>query len=594
MKPETLSQLFDVNVTQYNKPDLLNYRGQDGAFYKISSNEFKDSVINFALGLKNFGIKPESKIILISENRPEWHIVDFACHLLNAVVVPIYPTLIAEQIEYIIQNSDSELVVLSDLVQANKIDTIRKNLKKVKNIVAMDQEAAKDEVVLFEQVLKSGREQDDTEFYDKAIQLAKPDVIATIIYTSGTTGVPKGVMLSHKNVVSNVLACDKVLDLNASDRGLSFLPLSHVFERMVDYLYFYKGLSIIYSGIENVAHDVEKTKPTIMASVPRFYEKVKSKITSTVEEKGGINEVLFNWALNVGRRKSEHSMAGEAEEFLLKIYYKMADKLVLSKIRDRLGGNIKYFIAGGAPLSKEVAHFFLAAGLKILEGYGLTETSPVISFNPPNRPIPGTVGQVLPGNEVKIAEDGEILTRGPNVMMGYYKMPAETDEVMSEGWFHTGDIGRLDNQDYLHITDRKKQLIVTSGGKNVAPQAIEKEIENSKYIEQVLLIGEKRNFISALIVPDFDALKKVVIDHNISKVKNEELIENPVIIDLIQDEIEKHQNKFSNYEKIRKFHLLFESFTIENGYLTPTLKIKRQAVQQDYSEAIEEMYAATD
>ncbi|MFQ5751053.1 MAG: AMP-dependent synthetase/ligase, partial [bacterium] len=365
MSLETLSQLFNFNVTQYNKPDLMIYRGHDGSIYKISTNEFKDRVINLALGLKELGVKPETKIILLSENRPEWHITDFACHLLSAVVVPIFPTLVAEQLEYIIQNSDSEFVVISNLVQANKIQPVRTNLKKIKNIIAMEEEAAKDDTIFFKKVLDLGSEQDDTAFFEDSIKLAKPDVIATIIYTSGTTGLPKGVMLSHQNIVSNFLACSKVIEINSSDRGLSFLPLSHAFGRTVDYLYFYKGLSIIYSNINNVAQDLQENKPTIMAAVPRFYEKVKSRIETKVEEEGGLKKRLFNWAVNVGRKKANLSLRGVSGGILLNVLFKIANNLVLSKIRLGTGGNIKYFISGGAPLSIEVAHFFYAIGLKI-------------------------------------------------------------------------------------------------------------------------------------------------------------------------------------------------------------------------------------
>ncbi|MFQ5823316.1 MAG: AMP-dependent synthetase/ligase [bacterium] len=591
---ETLSQLFKFNVTQYNKPDLLIYRGHDGDFYNISSNEFKDRVVFFALGLKELGVKSYTKLILLSENRPEWHIIDFSCHLLNAVVVPIFPTLVAEQIEYIIQNSESELIVISTEAQAAKIHQIRNKIKKVKHIVAIEPEAVKREIINFESVLKNGSEQDDTKFLDEALNEAKPDVIATIIYTSGTTGLPKGVMLSHKNVVSNFLACSEVLEVGTSDRGLSFLPLSHAFERTVDYLYFYRGASIVYSKMEMVAQDLEESKPTIMAAVPRFYEKVKSQIEAKVEEEGGLKKKIFDWALKVGKEKAECSLMGKNGGIFLNIKYCLADQLVFSKIKALTGGNMKYFISGGAPLSPEVAYFFYSVGLIILEGYGLTETSPVITVNPPDKLKLETVGKALPGVEVKIADDGEILTRGPHVMMGYYKMPAETKEVLVEGWFPTGDIGQLDTEGYLSITDRKKQLLVTSVGKKVAPQSIEIEVENSKYIDQVVLIGEGRKFISALIVPNFEVLRNYAKEKHLVAYGNEALINNPAILELIQQEVDEHQMKFSDYEKIRKFRLLPKAFTIENGQLTPTLKVKRRIVEQEYADLIEEMYATYD
>ncbi len=592
MSVQTLSQLFHYNITHFNKPDLLIYRGHDGTFHKISSNEFKDRVVSFALGLKALGIKSENKILLLSENRPEWHIADFASHLLGAVLVPIFPTLIPDQIEFIANNSDSEVIIVSNEIQLAKIQQIRARLKKLKHVIVMNADAIKENVVSFGKVLQSGSEREGDEFLERTVNVARPDEIATLIYTSGTTGTPKGVMLSHRNLVSNFLACTHYFKLEPSDVGLSFLPLSHAFERTVDYFYFYSGVSIIYSSNETVAEDMEEGRPTIMAAVPRFYEKVRARVIAKAEAEGSVKKALFNWSMKVGRQMAEAELGiGEKGE-PSRWQYNLADKLVFSKIKARTGGRMKYFISGGAPLSVEVALFFYSAGLKIMEGYGLTETSPIISVNPPERPKIGTVGKVLPGVEVKIAADGEIIVKGPNVMMGYYKMPAATDEVLEDGWLHTGDVGTLDEDNYLTITDRKKQLMVTSVGKKVAPQAIEKEVENSKYIDQVVLIGEQRNFISALIVPDFEALKVFAEGQGIAVNGNVELINHPAIIDLIQSEVDERQKHFSDYERIRKFRLLPQPFTIEAGQLTPTLKVKRKVVEKEFRELIEEMYAS--
>ena len=593
MSLETLSQLFEFNVTQFNKPDLMQYRGRDGTFYNISSNEFKDMVVYFALGLKELKVKSDTKIVLLSENRPGWHVVDFACHLLSAVLVPIFPTLIATQIEFIIQNSESEVVIVSNQMQAEKILKIHDNIK-VKHIISMEPWTGMEKVTTFESVLKMGREKDEIEFFDTAVKMAQSDDTASIIYTSGTTGTPKGVMLSHKNFLSNFLACSEVIEINSSDTGLSFLPLSHSFERTIDYLYFYRGASIVYSQPELVAQDLLESKPTYMAAVPRFYEKVKSRIEMKIEEEGGHKQKFFNWAITVGRKKAELNFKKQKGGPLLNVQHTIADKLIFSKIRAFTGGNMKYFISGGAPLSGEVAFFFYAVGLKILEGYGLTETSPVITVNPPNKPKLGTVGTLIPGVEVKISEDGEILTKGPNVMKGYYKIPEETKEVIEDGWLHTGDIGYLDDGGYLSITDRKKQLLVTSVGKKVPPQPIEKEVENSKYIEHVVLIGEGRKFISALIVPNFEALQRFAADNNIVAESNEALVKNSAIVDLIQKELDERQKNLSNYEKIRKFILLPRAFTIEAGQLTPTMKVKRRIVEQEFTCQIEEMYASAD
>ena len=591
MNIETLSQLFDYNVSNFNKPDLLVYRGQDDEYYNISSNEFKSSVVNFALGLRELGIKQDTKVVLLSENRPEWHVVDFACHLLGAVVVPIFPTLIPEQIEYIVNNSEAELIVVSNSQQAAKICEIKDQIRKVKNVIAFEENAAKEDILFFEVLLQKGREQNDRDFYDKAVKLAKPEMISSIIYTSGTTGIPKGVMLSHRNFVSNVLDAVDMIEITAQDKCLSFLPLCHAFERMLDYAYFYAGATIVYSAHnDNVALDLEKTGPTIMAAVPRFYEKVKAKIEAKAARAGGLKKKIFEWAIKVGGEKGKYILQDKSGGFILNLKYSLADKLVLAKIQAKTGGNLKYFISGGAPLSAEVARFFFAAGLRILEGYGLTETSPVLAVNPYERPKFGTVGKILRSVEIKIAEDGEILAKGPNIMMGYYRMPAETDEVMIDGWFHTGDIGKIDDENYLSITDRKKQLIVTSVGKKVAPQPIEKEIENARHIEQVLLIGEKRNFISALIVPDFENLIMFAKANKLNTEQPEELIKEQAVIDLIQKEVDGRQKHVSNYEKIRKFTLLPEAFTIESGLLTPTMKIKRKVVMEEFADLIEAMY----
>ena len=591
MNIETLSQLFDYNVSNFNKPDLLVYRGQDDEYYNISSNEFKSSVVNFALGLRELGIKQDTKVVLLSENRPEWHVVDFACHLLGAVVVPIFPTLIPEQIEYIVNNSEAELIVVSNSQQAAKIGEIKDQIKKVKNVIAFEENAAKEDILFFEVLLQKGREQNDRDFYDKAVKLAKPEMISSIIYTSGTTGIPKGVMLSHRNFVSNVLDAVDMIEITAQDKCLSFLPLCHAFERMLDYAYFYAGATIVYSAHnDNVALDLEKTGPTIMAAVPRFYEKVKAKIEAKAARAGGLKKKIFEWAIKVGGEKGKYILQDKSGGFILNLKYSLADKLVLAKIQAKIGGNLKYFISGGAPLSAEVARFFFAAGLRILEGYGLTETSPVLAVNPYQKPKFGTVGKILRSVEIKIAEDGEILAKGPNIMMGYYRMPAETDEVMIDGWFHTGDIGKIDDENYLSITDRKKQLIVTSVGKKVAPQPIEKEIENARHIEQVLLIGEKRNFISALIVPDFENLIMFAKANKLNTEQPEELIKEQAVIDLIQKEVDGRQKHVSNYEKIRKFTLLPEAFTIESGLLTPTMKIKRKVVMEEFADLIEAMY----
>lgn len=592
MAIETLSQLFDYCVTHYDKPSLQIYRDDKNNYAAYSTQTFKQRVIQFALGLRSLGVQKSSKILVLSENCPEWHVVDFACHLLGTTIVPIFPTLVPEQIEYIVNNSESDFVVVSNRFQLAKIEKIRQKIKRVKKIILFKNiDLNRQEIVLFEQILQLGQRDFDPQFYDAAVQMAKPDDLATIIYTSGTTGVPKGVMLSHRNFIADMLGSCEILPISPADKGLSFLPLSHAFERTVDYAYFYKGVSIIYaSKIENVMEDLQRANPTVMASVPRFYEKVKAKVEAKVEETGGLKKRLFDWALSVGRTAGKRRLNDQSLGPALSIKMQVARRLVLSKIKAQLGGSIRYFVSGGAPLSAEVGEFFYAVGLPIVEGYGLTETSPVLSVNPPEKPKFGTVGKVLSCVQVKIADDGEILVKGPNVMLGYYKMPEETKEVMQDGWFHTGDIGYVDEDGYLVITDRKKQLIVTSVGKKVAPQHIEKKLEASKYIDQAVLIGEKRKFISALIVPDFEAIRAYADGKHIDYTSNEDLIQKDEIIALFQQEIDRQQMHLANYQKVKKFTLLAKPFTVEDGQLTPTLKMKRKIILQEHADLIEKMY----
>jgi long-chain acyl-CoA synthetase len=593
MAIKTLSDLFHHTITRFSKPDHLRYRPPGATnFRTYSSQQFRENVLNAALGLAELGVKEDTKIILLSENRPEWHFVDFACHLLGGTLVPIFPTLIPDQIRYIVNNSDSEIVVVSNQNQADKIREIRGDLEKVRHVISMEADAAGDDFMTFEQLLDKGRAKGNAdEFLQEALPKAQEEHVATIIYTSGTTGTPKGVMLTHRNIVSDMLGSLEVLKVSESDLSLSFLPLSHSFERLVDYAYFYVGASIVYAEIEQVAQDLMDAKPTVMAAVPRFYEKIKARVEQAAEEGGGLKKKIFDWAVEVGKQAAQKQLAGGQVTGGLKVRYGLADKLVFSKLRERTGGRIRFFISGGAPLSADVALFFYAAGLKIIEGYGLTETSPVLTVNPLDRPKLGTVGRPIPGAEIKIAEDGEIIARGPMIMKGYYKMPEATAEVIEDGWFHTGDIGEFDEDGYLKITDRKKQILVTSTGKNVAPQPIEKAVESSRYIDQVIVLGDGRKFVSALVVPDFEALEKWAHDNNVSFASHEDLIGKEEVNDLIWQEIQAHQKQFSDYEKIRKFSLLPEPFSIEAGQLTPTMKIKRSVVEKQYGDLIEKMYA---
>jgi len=592
MQPETLSQLFVHNVTTFSKSNLLSYTTDEAVRVQISSDEFRNTVVKLACGLKQLGVQQQSKVIVLAENCPQWHMVDFACHLLGAIVVPIFPTLVPKQILYVLENSESEFIVVSNAAQLEKIVQIQQAAPGIKWIISMQpvqQEGAK--LTTLDRVVRDGAEKLPPDFLAAAVKLAKPDDIATIIYTSGTTGVPKGVMLSHKNFIANMRASGDILPVSPADQGLSFLPLSHAFERTIDYVYFNKGVSIHYtSNIENVVNDIQSVRPTIMGSVPRFYEKIKSRILAAAEEGGAVKKMLFSWALSVGLDYRRQRLGPGKVALLTTLKHHLASKLVLTKIQAKLGGRINFFISGGAPLSAEVAQFFFAAGLPIVEGYGLTETSPILTVNPLDKPKFGTVGRPLSNVEIKIAEDGEIMAKGPNIMLGYYKMPEETREVLVDGWFYTGDIGVIDDDGYLKITDRKKELIVTSVGKKIAPAPIEKTVQNSSYIETVVLVGEKRRYITALIVPDFHNLRVFAEESHISAETTQDLIAHPKVLALIKEEVDRQQNGLAHYQQIQKFSLLEKPFSIEAGQLTPTLKVKRKVVVEEFAELVNRMY----
>ncbi|RMG38607.1 MAG: long-chain fatty acid--CoA ligase, partial [Methanobacteriota archaeon] len=453
-----------------------------------------------------------------------------------------------------------------------------------------------EEIITYQQLLEKGVEfnQKNPDYVEKTIKSLSRDDLATIIYTSGTTGEPKGVMLTHGNFLSNIEGSIRALPVNNTDTFLSFLPLSHVFERMVGhFLANYVSATIAYAeSIETVPQNLIEVRPTLMASVPRLFEKIYARIVESVEEGSGLKKKLFYWAIGVGREVTTYKQKRQPLPGGLKLKFGIANKLVFSKLKERVGGRIRFFVSGGAPLSKEIGEFFTAAGLLILEGYGLTETSPVISVNRLEKFKFGSVGIPLDNVEVKIAEDGEILTRGPHVMKGYYKKEAETKEAIdSDGWFHTGDIGIIDEEGFLIITDRKKNIIVTAGGKNVAPQKIENLLVTTRYIEQAMVIGDKRKFCSALIVPSFETLEKFAAEQGISFNSHKELCEHPKVKELIQQEIENVNKELASYETVKKFILLDQPFSIESGELTPSLKVKRKIVEQNYKEQIDALYA---
>lgn len=592
---KNLADMFYSVCSKYPEKTGMMFK-KGGSYQSLAFKEIESQVRKVAGGLAALGVKKGDKVVLLSHNRIEWAFCDYAILTRGAATVPIYPTLLAPHVKYIINNSDARVAILSDSEQFKKILEIESELKNIEKFVVFDAEGINHPKVLtFEQLKETGAKflQENPDFIQNSVQSTSRDDLASIIYTSGTTGEPKGVMLTHGNFLSNIEGALDAIPITHEETFLSFLPLSHVFERMVGhFLALHQGDTIAYAeSIDTVAENLQEVKPTLMASVPRLFEKIYGRILDSLEEGSPLKKNLFMWAINVGKQGIPYRQQNRPLPFGLKFKTGIADKLVYSKLRERVGGRIKFFVSGGAPLPKEIGEFFTAASLLILEGYGLTETSPVITVNRLEKFRFGTVGLPLSNVEVKIADDGEILTRGPHVMKGYYKKPEETKEAIDpEGWFHTGDIGYIDDDGFLVITDRKKNIIVTSGGKNVAPQPIENLLTQSRYIEQAVVIGDKRKFCSALIVPNLENLQKFAKEKAIGYGTAEELFNHEAVQSLIREEIDRLSKDLASYEKIKKFALVENPFTIESGELTPTLKAKRRVIEQRYKDLIDKMY----
>ncbi len=589
---ETLSQLFLNTVKSYPKDDLMLYKKEE-SYIPISTADFGKQVKHFSLGLKSLGYEAGDKLIIFSENRPEWVMTDLANLCLGGVTVPIYTSLVPEQVKYIIDNSDAKVVVFSDEEMWEKIKAIQSELLKVEHYITY-QDDGPEGTLTFADVQRRGEKiaEEQPDLFEELALEVKPDDIASIIYTSGTTGVPKGVMLKHSNFVSNVESVTTIIEFTADDTVLSFLPLSHVLERMVTFAYLYKGCSIGYAeSIETVAENLQEIRPHIMVSVPRVFEKIYAKVMDNVLASSPLKRKIFFWAAKVGREYGGKKLLNQPISGSLQFKKNLAQKLVFSKIIAKTGGRVRFFVSGGAPLSKDIAEFFYAMGLVVLEGYGLTETSPVIAVNTLEEVKFGSVGRPIPGVEAKIADDGEILTRGPHIMKGYYKMESETQEAFVDDWFCTGDIGFLDEEGFLTITDRKKDIIVTAGGKNVAPQPIENVLKTNPYVSNAVIIGDKRKFISALVVPNFEKLVEYADANNISYSDYSDLVENETILNFIESEINRATPGLASYEQVKKVALLDREFDIEKGEITPTLKVKRNIIEQKYKLVIDSIYS---
>jgi long-chain acyl-CoA synthetase len=592
--PRLYKYLTETLANQTTKP-LMKHK-VDGKYVPISYDEFKEQTDSFAYGLASLGVKAEDKVAIISENRPEWVFSDMAILSLGAIDVPLYPSLTADSVEFIINNSESKGIIVSNKLQLTKFLKIRDKCKSIEFIIILNEKDINPEVkglFTFKQVQELGTKyrKEHPDLLKDSIEKVKPEDICTIIYTSGTTGEPKGVVLTHNNILSNVRAALEVFPIGKDDIFLSFLPLCHIFERMAGYYTaFSSGGTICYAeSIETVAQNLLEIRPTIMTTVPRLFERIHSKIIKNVESQPEKKQKIFNWAIEVGKQYAK-AKKDRKVSFALAAKHKIADKLVFKKLRERTGGRLRFFISGGAALSRDLGEFFEAVGILIIEGYGLTESSPVIAANRLDDYKFGTVGKPFPGVEVKIAPDGEILAKGPNIMQGYYKNPKETEATIKDGWLYTGDIGEFDSEGFLKITDRKKHLFKTSAGKYIAPTPIENLFLASKYIDQFVLIGDRRMFLTALIVPDFEALKEYADSNNIKYNDVSDLIKDERINKFLEAELNQMQRTLANYERVRKFALLDRPFSIETGEITPSLKIRRKYIEERYRDLIEKMY----
>ncbi len=587
----TITRLFDFPYYQLEKHDLKEalVTKYDGVWKATSTREYVDKANAVSRALLRMGVKKDDKIAVISSsNRTEWNIMDIGILQTGAQNVPIYPTISEEDYEYILNHSESKYCFVSDTGVLAKVNHIKANVPSLIKVYCFDHIDGCDH---WEQLLELGKDDSNQSAVDAIKDTIQPEDLATIIYTSGTTGKPKGVMLSHKNIVANVLgSAPRIPFEEGKSRALSFLPICHIYERMILYIYQYYGVSVYFAeSIEKLVDNLKETQPNVITAVPRLLEKVYDRIYAKGSELTGIKKKLFFWAIDLGLRYEPYGKNGAWYEFQLSI----ARKLIFSKWKEGLGGKLELMVSGSAALQPRLARIFAAAEIYVMEGYGLTETSPVIAVNDRrnNGFKIGTVGRVIDNVEVKIAEDGEILCKGPNVMMGYYKEPEKTAEVLQGGYFHTGDIGIIDGEGFLKITDRKKEMFKTSGGKYIAPQLLENAMKQSRFIEQIMVIGDGEKMPGAFIQPNFDFVREWARLHNINLgLSNKEIVEHPEVIRRIDEEIETLNKKFGNWEQIKRFELTPNVWSIDGGELTPTLKLKRKIVLEKYRDLYQKIY----
>ncbi|MEO6052121.1 MAG: long-chain fatty acid--CoA ligase [Pyrinomonadaceae bacterium] len=594
-EPYTLADLFLRSVAEFNLPDALNYK-KDGEWKNISSAEMVLRAENIALGLYSLGLRKGDRVAILAANSPEWTLTDAGCQFAGVIDVPIYTTLSPSSVQYIIDDSEARVLFLQDPDAYERVRTAIKDCRSLEKFILFDADAINDERVLsFEQVEAAGAKL-KAEIPGLTEQLRRPIVssdIATLIYTSGTTGEPKGVMLSHSNLISNVVDASEKYGFEGRDISLSVLPLSHVFERTGMYVYIRYGMCVHFAeSIEKVPENLKEVRPTIFIGVPRIFEKVFERARLKAAQSGRVNEIIFDWAIEVAKEYAMLNENGQSIPIALVAKHGVADKIVFSKLRDFFGGRLRFCITGGAALPDEIYLIFTGAGIGIMQGYGLTETSPVISSNNPGAFRVGTVGKPIRNVKVRIAMDGEIEVMGPGVMSGYYhKDEATKDAFTEDGWLRTGDIGDIDVNGFLRITDRKKELFKTSGGKYIAPSPIEQMLRSSRFVNQAVLVGNERKFAAALIVPNFEMLESYAKLKALDLTTAAEFCINPRILDLFTRQIEAMTQSLSQFEKVKRFALLVHELTVENGELTPTLKVKRRVVNEKYKSIIDAIYS---
>ncbi len=602
-EPGTINELFTQSIRRRAGEVVFRYKrsttGGDKAWHDLTGAQLDEHVRNVALGLWQLGVRPGDRVALLAESCPEWCICDYAILACGGVNVPIYPTQAVDQVGFILQNSGAQLLLLSNQKQFKRIQPALDSLKGDAPKLVMF-ESPKEEmrsVTLLDTLEQSGAEERtrQPQLYQQLIGKAQPDDLATVIYTSGTTGEPKGVMLSHRNLVTDTLRSAEIFSMTPQDHALSFLPLAHVFERTVLYIYMHLGVQVSFArGVEYVAEDIKEVRPTVVTAVPRLFERILATINKKVADATPTQQKIFQRALKVGRAVAVLKDQRKSVPLTLKMQHALYDRLVFTKWREAVGGRLRFFVSGGAALPTEIALTFAGAGIVILQGYGLTETSPVVAVNRLADNRYGTIGPAIPAVKVKTAEDGELLVQGDIVMQGYYRNEADTAQSITSQadglWFHTGDIGTIDSEGFIRITDRKKDLIKTSLGKYIAPQMIENLIRGIPLVEQVIVIGNSRKYPAALIVPSFDGLRTYAESLSLGIKDKAELVCHPRIVEFFKKKVDEVTKELAPYEKIKKIALLDREFTIDGGELTPTLKVRRKFVEDKYREVIDALY----